>query len=295
MGVLAEREIPKEGEHVRGIMVTHQKDGTTKIVAPQDLARFTPLRLGSIKSKLHVPFAGSIDTLRLFLNEMFTGITEQTVDVNDNEEGGDRQTTTFGLHGDQVSHDSLRSLSVVRFLFTHMCRMLQVRVILGPSRGVAVVEWTASPAGDVIADSVVALIMHAQSSSASIRLTSKPCRHPRDDEPLDEEAIKKQKSDAIDLAKERLRFLYMTLKDQFDQVEATYEGTLGTFEITTDGGLEVLDLDDDGKLRCVVSVRLEGNTASAAEIRVESKDATLAANVQACLRNIVAASTPLEI
>ena len=44
-------------------------------------------------------------------------------------------------------------------------------------RGVAVVEWDASPANDVIADAVVALVMHAQTSAASIRLFSKPCRH----------------------------------------------------------------------------------------------------------------------
>jgi Pre-mRNA 3'-end-processing endonuclease polyadenylation factor C-term len=153
----------------------------------------------------------------------------------------------------------------------------------------------ASPPGDVIADSVVALIMHAQSSSASIRLTSRPCRHPRDDEPPDDEdAAKKQRSDAIDLAKGRLRYLYFALKDQFEHVEATYEGNLGTFEITTDSGLEGAELDDDGRLRCVVEARLEGNSASGAEIKVESKDSALAANVQACLRNIVAAFTPLE-
>jgi hypothetical protein len=116
MGVLAEGEPPKEGDHVRGIMVTNLKDGTTKIVAPQDLARFTPLRLGAIKSKLHVPFAGSVDTLRLFLTEMFAGVTETSVDGGGNEDTdtldgtGDipapatttKSTTTFGLHGDKV-------------------------------------------------------------------------------------------------------------------------------------------------------------------------------------------------
>jgi hypothetical protein len=170
-----------------------------------------------------------------------------------------------------------------------------VKVSVGSSKGAAIVEWMASPAGDVIADSVIALIMHAQSSSASIRLTSKPCHHPRDDKALDEEAIKKKRSEADDLANDRLRFLYVTLKDQFDQVEASYEGNRGTFEIITDSGLEASELDDDGKLRCVVEVRLDGNSASGAEIKVESKDSTLAANVQSCLRNVVAAFTPLEI
>jgi hypothetical protein len=178
--------------------------------------------------------------------------------------------------------------------FSPIPSLLQIKVILGASKGAAIVEWTASPSGDVIADSVVALIMHAQSSSASIRLTSKPCRHPRDEGRMDEDFKKKQRSDEIDVAKERLRFLYVTLTDQFDHVEATYEGNRGTFEITTDCGLESV-ADDDGKLRCVVEARLEGSKASQAEIRVESKDATLAANVQACLRNVVATSLPIEI
>ncbi len=59
-------------------------------------------------------------------------------------------------------------------------------VTTGKTRGVAIVEWEASPEGDVIADAVVALLMHAQSSTASIRLTSKPCRHPRASDDVEE-------------------------------------------------------------------------------------------------------------
>jgi hypothetical protein len=111
MGVLAEGEPPKEGQRVQGIMVTNQKDGITKIVAPQDLARFTPLRLGAIRSKIHVPFAGSVDTLRLFLTEMFAGVTESTVGETTDADAIDGNAaatasiaaaTTFGLYGDQV-------------------------------------------------------------------------------------------------------------------------------------------------------------------------------------------------
>jgi Pre-mRNA 3'-end-processing endonuclease polyadenylation factor C-term len=106
MGTLAEKGLPKEGDRVQGIMVTNQKDGSTKVVAPEDLAKFTPLRLGSIRSRLNVPFAGSIDTLRLFLNEMFAGVTETTSaeDATDGSNGSEkeRSTTTFCLQGEQV-------------------------------------------------------------------------------------------------------------------------------------------------------------------------------------------------
>jgi cleavage and polyadenylation specificity factor subunit 3 len=98
MGSLADREQePQEGEQMRGIMVTN--NFRSKIVAPEDLATYTPLRVGSITSKLHVPFAGSDQTLELFLNEMYSGITKE-----DTGEGVDGATAVkFHLHGGKVS------------------------------------------------------------------------------------------------------------------------------------------------------------------------------------------------
>jgi cleavage and polyadenylation specificity factor subunit 3 len=96
MGSLAEREVePEQGEDVQGVLVTH--NFTSKIVKPDDLAAYTPLRVGSISSKLHVPFSGSIETLRLFFTEMFAGVTENTIE--------EEETTShiFSFHQDQVS------------------------------------------------------------------------------------------------------------------------------------------------------------------------------------------------
>lgn len=84
MGKLAEgranNEPPQEGESVRGILVT--QNFHSKIVAPSDVATYTPLRVGTISSKLHVPFAGSLDLLQLFLHELFANIVEQPVEVD---------------------------------------------------------------------------------------------------------------------------------------------------------------------------------------------------------------------
>jgi len=97
MGSLADRQDePEEGEEVKGILVTHNFQ--SKIVSPDDLATYTPLRVGCITSKLHVPFAGTLETLRLFLNEMFAGVTEdQSTDGDDAP-----VVTTFGFHGGEV-------------------------------------------------------------------------------------------------------------------------------------------------------------------------------------------------
>jgi hypothetical protein len=266
MGSLAVRESePIEGEEVQGILVTHNFH--SKIVKPEDLAAYTPLRVGSISSKLHVPFTGSMITLRLFLNEMFAGITE-----TEDDQGGDgANVTVFGLHENKVT------------------------VSLGKTRGVAVVEWEASPAGDVIADAVIALLMHAQSSAASIRLTSKPCRHSRAQDEDGEPSAKKPREEDEGLTESRLRLICDTLRDQFEQVEAVYEGNIGTFEITTDTGLESGVADENGVLTCTAKVIFDDSVGGNAEITVECPDQKLASNVQECLRNLASTLVPLKV
>jgi cleavage and polyadenylation specificity factor subunit 3 len=85
---------PPEGEEVQGVLVTH--NFTTKIVDPKDLATYTPLRTGSISSKLHVPFAGSIETLRIFVTEMFAGVLEAQIDIDG------KPCTKLSLHQGKV-------------------------------------------------------------------------------------------------------------------------------------------------------------------------------------------------
>ena len=95
----------REGDTVRGILVTQQN--SSKIVSPEDLSTYTPLRVGSVYSRLHVPFVGKIATLRLFLNEMFRGIEESRDDGKEEDEDGkddaNDTSVSFSLHGGQVS------------------------------------------------------------------------------------------------------------------------------------------------------------------------------------------------
>jgi hypothetical protein len=102
MGKLAEKT-PQKGDSVRGVMVTHNFQ--SKIVSPEDIATFTPLRLGSIASKIHVPFAGSVETLKLFLCEMFTGVKDEACS------NGDTGETVLTLHDGMVI--DLRCLSLL--------------------------------------------------------------------------------------------------------------------------------------------------------------------------------------
>lgn len=133
MGSLAVRGAePEEGEDVQGVLVTH--NFTSKIIKPDDLATYTPLRVGTISSKLHVPFSGSIETLRLFFSEMFAGVTENTIVEDD--ENGEKTCHIFSFHENQVRKmtSSLSYVSMIlplihdpehyipTFLFFVLCR-----------------------------------------------------------------------------------------------------------------------------------------------------------------------------
>lgn len=167
---------------------------------------------------------------------------------------------------------------------------------MGKTEGVAIVEWEASPAGDVIADAMIALLMHAQSSAASIRLTSKPCRHPRpndnSNDQVQEPTTKKSRSEES-LVENRLRLIKDTLKEQFELVDVVYEGPTATFEITLDTGLESNVMNEDGSLTCTAKVAFGDEEASIAEITVECTDNKLASNVRDCLRNLAATLAPV--
>jgi cleavage and polyadenylation specificity factor subunit 3 len=263
MGSLADKESElQEGEEVNGILVT--QNFTSKILAPRDLQTYTPLRLGSVQSKLHVPFSSKLSTLRLFLNEMFTGVIETEIGVA----ASGCTATVFALHENQVT------------------------VTIGETKGIATVEWSASPVGDILADSVIALLMHAQSSAASIKLTSRPCYHRRhldaDEENNDEEGRKKR-------PRTLLRMFHDTLLQQFQDIQATYEARKVVLEIQTDVSLESGSLDEGENVVCVVTIEFEEGNDYDARIEVVCSDSKLASNVRNCLKSIASASAPINV
>lgn len=267
MGSLADRETePKEGEAVDGILVT--QNFNSKIVAPKDLSTYTSLRLGSVTSKLHVPFSGKVATLRLFLNEMYKDIEESV----DGEGFDNNPCVKFSLSESQVT------------------------ITTGKTRGVAIVEWKASPVGDIVADSVIALLMHAQSSTASIRLTSQPCSHKRKDEtPSDDESGKDKEEGQPEKKRPRtiLRIFHDTLLEQFNSVEATFEARKAQFEINSDTRLDSVPLEDGKTLTCNVEVEFEDGNDFDARIKVECSDEKLCKNVQDCLQNLAKSINPV--
>ena len=108
---------------------------------------------------------------------------------------------------------------------------------------------------------------------------------------------KKQKEDESpeNIIESRLRLIHNTLLEQFDNVEATYEGSTASFEIQTDTGLEKYPADG-GILTCTVKVEFESDSNGAeAKVTVECEDATLAGNLQECVKNVALSSAPIKL
>lgn len=78
----------------------------------------------------------------------------------------------------------------------------------------------------------------------------------------------------------RLRLFHSILKEQYRNVEATFEGSKANFEIQGDG--------ED--IICTVKVDFVDNMN--AKVSVESEDEELGLRVQDCLRNTATAAAP---
>jgi hypothetical protein len=78
-------------------------------------------------------------------------------------------------------------------------------------------------------------------------------------------------------------------------VEATYEGSTASFEIQTDTGLEKYPADG-GILTCTVKIEFEDESNGIeAKVTVECEDATLAGNLQECVKNVALSSAPIKL
>uniref|UniRef100_A0AAV1VIW5 Cleavage and polyadenylation specificity factor subunit 3 n=1 Tax=Peronospora matthiolae TaxID=2874970 RepID=A0AAV1VIW5_9STRA len=137
---------PKNGKVISGLLV--EVDSQTHLMDKADLSTYTKLISSSIAQKQHVPFEyNSFGVLITFIRQMY----------------------------EDVVHVEEENRVVV-------CKQVVVTRCAGTT-GVTeklVVEWTSAPTADMIADSVIALAMHAQASPASFKLSGQPvaaCPH----------------------------------------------------------------------------------------------------------------------
>ena len=76
-------------------------------------------------------------------------------------------------------------------------------------------------------------------------------------------------------------------------MDALYEGNKGSYEIEAESGMGDDVLDEDGKLRCTVTVEFPDSSGINAIVLTECKDEVFATNVRACIQNVTASIAPI--
>ncbi|KAF1780865.1 Beta-Casp domain [Phytophthora cactorum] len=136
----------KNGTVISGLLV--EVDSQTHLMDKEDLSTYTKLISGTITQKQHVPFEyNSFDVLITFIRQMYE---------------------------DVVHLEKENRVVVCKQVVVTRCAVAK-----GATEKL-VVEWTSAPTADMIADSVIALAMHAQASPASFKLSNQPtaaCPH----------------------------------------------------------------------------------------------------------------------
>jgi len=191
-------------------------------------------------------------------------------------------------------------------------------VFIGKTIGIATVEWNASPLNDIVADSIVALLMHTQSSPASIRASSLPCGHSQRRRRKQGDSLPVNQSGELDtlggkdsinaddgtmdteetrLKKKRsslLRLCYQALVESYAHVDAVFDVSMATFEISLDRQASA-DAEVESNSTCTVTITFEDESSLDAKISVEYVDAKIAAAIQDCLRSVSLAAAPISL
>ncbi|PWA93038.1 Beta-Casp domain-containing protein [Artemisia annua] len=124
IGKLAE-QTPENGENVSGLLV--RKGFSYQIIAPDDLHVFSQLSTANVTQRITIPYSGAFGVIKHRLKQIYESVESST-----DEESG---APTLRVHEQvTVRQDSENHLSL---------------------------QWTADPIGDMVSDSIVALVLNA--------------------------------------------------------------------------------------------------------------------------------------
>ncbi|KAI9500459.1 beta-lactamase-like protein, partial [Coemansia spiralis] len=141
MGCLASK-VPRDGDSTAGILV--EKDFNYTLLDVADLREFTGIIPVAIEQQLHVPYSSSFSLLRHHLEQMFGELPIT------------KEMTSTGA--------------------THILRVYDAIDVLHSSWKTSVeIEWEGNALNDMVADSVVAVVLNIESSPASVKLTQGSC------------------------------------------------------------------------------------------------------------------------
>ena len=163
VGAPAETE---PGEIVSGLVV--EKDFRYTIMGPGELNQRTPLTSTTVRQKLKVLFEYSDELMKFFLTQMF--------DVKDNAEAKTKvDGDGNGVDDDAMDEDGDETDKKGTPIDVSVHGVVRVTRDEDKPR-IAVLEWDSSPTNDMIADSIVSLLMSAAASpGAALQFQTKCC------------------------------------------------------------------------------------------------------------------------
>nr|GEY59171.1 hypothetical protein [Tanacetum cinerariifolium] len=132
IGKLAE-QTPENGENVSGLLV--RKGFSYQIIAPDDLHVFSQLSTANVTQRITIPYSGAFGVIKHRLKQIYESVESST-----DEESG---APTLRVHEQvTVRQDSENHLSL---------------------------QWTADPIGDMVSDSIVALVLNASREMPKVK------------------------------------------------------------------------------------------------------------------------------
>ncbi|KAI3509327.1 hypothetical protein L1887_24530 [Cichorium endivia] len=184
IGKLAERE-PESGENVSGVLV--RKGFSYQIISPDDLHVFSQLSTANITQRITIPYSGAFGVIKHRLKQIYESVEgSESVIPTESESGipaeSESGIPTLVVHGKvTVRRESERHLAV---------------------------EWVADPIGDMVSDSVVALVLNAGREMVKVVVEA-------------EEAV-----DEVEEGKKREKIVHALLLSLFGNVKYGEDGRL---------------------------------------------------------------------
>ncbi|KAJ2636226.1 endoribonuclease ysh1 [Coemansia sp. RSA 1286] len=252
MGSLASK-VPREGDWAAGVLV--EKDFNYTLVNPVDLQEFTAVGPVVIEQLLQVPYASTFTLLRHHLEQMF-GRLELA-----KEASGSGKTHILRIYDAiEVSHFSWKQ---------HI-----------------EVEWQSNAMNDMVADSVIAVILNIESSPASVKLTQGVCGHSHSHGgDSSEQELPESPKQEVDLKPASASGLVLETEREIVTRAGGSAEVAAKLAAFMQNQFELVEVSDDHKL---VNVRLGNASASVhtCSMAVESENPLLKSRVSSIVARV---------
>jgi len=188
LGTLAE-VAPRPGAPLAGILV--RRDFTYSMMTVDDLPKYTPLAVSTVKQKLVVPFTQSFDAVRVVISQMYE-ITD--IEESQSEPQGEGESTKPSKLPSITIHDGVITISQSPLSQADLAaaaaadaiakdttrdlaeRERAARLALIKSRPSSLtIEWDSDPVADSVVDSVIALLMSVEANPGAAKFLGGSC------------------------------------------------------------------------------------------------------------------------